>query len=114
MWLERLKVAAVVLALVGFVAMLLGIAWADRAAKKRIAEGKEPEFSWAWFIFSIYTLAQGVSKFISECIRGSHRDQGAWANYAWQGAAILLLAIGITFFTNQIKWLIHIIRRHKQ
>ena len=36
MWLERLKVEAAVLALVGFVAMLLGIAWADRAEKKRI------------------------------------------------------------------------------
>ncbi|HLL72279.1 MAG TPA: hypothetical protein VK363_12635 [Pyrinomonadaceae bacterium] len=113
MWLERLKVAAVVLALVGFVAMLLGIAWADRAERKRIAEGQEPKFSWAWFIFSIYLLAQGVSKFISECIRESHKAQGAWANYLWQGAAILLLAIGITFFAEQIKWLIYI-RRHKE
>ena len=75
-----MKVAAVVLALVGFVAMLLGIAWADRSAKKRIAKGKEPQFSWAWFIFSIYLLAQGVSQFISECIRESHKKQGAWAN----------------------------------
>ena len=108
-----MKVAAVVLALVGFVAMLLGIAWADRAAKKRIAEGQEPKFGWAWFIFSIYLLAQGVSKLISECIRESHKAEGAWANYLWQGTAILLLALGITFFTEQIKWLIHIRRREE-
>lgn len=113
MWLERLKVAAVVLALVGFVAMLLGIAWAERKAKKRLAKGQEPKFSWAWFIFSVYLLAQGAHRFINECIREIHKEQGAWANYAWQGAAIFLLALGITFFTNQIKWLIDT-RRHRQ
>lgn len=48
--------------------MLLGVAWADRKAKRDVAEGKEPGFSWAWLIFSIYILGQGVSLFIQECI----------------------------------------------
>ena len=94
--------------LVGFVAMLLGVAWADRKAKRAIAEGKEPGFSWAWFIFSIYILAQGAHSFIKECIYQEHENTGATANLIWQGLAIVLLAVGITFFTNQVKWLIHI------
>ena len=93
--------------LVSFVAMLIGVAWADRKAKRAIAEGREPGFSWAWFIFSIYLLAQGLDKFIQECIYDRHKDDGALAHLIWQGLAILLLAVGITAFTNHVRWLIY-------
>ena len=113
MWRDWLIGILAIGGLIGFVAMLLGIAWADRKAKRAIAEGKEPSFSWAWFIFSIYILAQGVDKFIRECIYEKHKDNGAFANFMWQGIAILLLAVGITAFTNQVRWLIYT-RRNRQ
>lgn len=93
--------------------MLIGVAWADRKAKRAIAEGEEPSFSWAWFILSIYVLAKGVSLFIRECIYEKHKDDGAFADFMWQGAAILLLALGCAAFSNQVRWLIYIYRNRE-
>ncbi len=85
--------------------MLIGVAWADRKAKRAIAEGKEPRFSWAWFIFSLYALGQGVKLFIEECIYEKHKDSGTVVYLLLQGLAILALAAGITALINHVRWL---------
>jgi hypothetical protein len=93
--------------LIGFAAMLIGVAGADRKAKRAIAEGKEPGFSWAWLIFSLFILARGVALFIQECIYERHKGDGTLAHFIWQGAAVLLLAVGIAASINHIRWLIY-------
>jgi hypothetical protein len=113
MWPGWLITALLIAGLIGFAAMLIGVAWADRKAKRAIAEGKEPGFSWAWFIFSIYALAQGGKLFIEECIYEKHKASGAVAYFALQGLGILALAAGITAFINQVRWLIYTRRRRK-
>jgi hypothetical protein len=99
--------------LIGFVAMILGVANADRKAKRAIAEGKEPGFSWAWAILSIFLLARGIDLFIKECIYEKHKDDGTLANFIWQGVAILFLAAGIATFTNHIRWFLYTHRNRK-
>jgi hypothetical protein len=63
MWLERLKVIAVLAGLIGFVAMLISVARADRSAKKALARREDPKFSRAWFIFYFVSIG-------SKCITG--------------------------------------------
>lgn len=113
MWPDWLIAALVIGGLIGFAALLISVAWADRKAKRDVAEGREPGFSWAWLILSLLFLARGADLFIKECINQRHQDAGSFANLTWQGLAILLLAVGITAFVNQIKWLIYT-RRNKQ
>jgi len=112
-WQEWLIDVLVLSGLVGFIALLIGVARAHRKAKRAIAEGKQPAFSWALFIFSIYILAQGLRLFIQECIYEKHKTSGTVANLMWQGAGMLLLAVGLTAFTNQLRWLVYI-RRNRQ
>jgi quinol-cytochrome oxidoreductase complex cytochrome b subunit len=113
MWLERLKVIAVLAGLIGFVAMLISVAWADRSAKKAIARGEDPKFSWAWFIFYLYLLAQGASLVLKEWINERHHDSPLWVNYSFKALAVLLLAIAITRLSNQIKWFVYL-RRNRE
>ena len=113
MWLDWLTGILIIGSLVGFVAMLLGLAWANRRAKQAIAEGREPKFSWAWFIFSIYLLASGIRTYYRECFIEQHKDQEVWVDMLGKGLGIVLLAVGITFFTNQVQWFIHT-RRNRE
>ena len=110
MWLERLKVIAVVAGLVGFVAMLIGVAWADRSAKRALARGEDPKFSWAWSIFCLYLLAQGASLVFKEWINERHQNSPLWINYSFKALAVLLLAFAITLLSNQIKWFVYLRR----
>ena len=110
---ERLKLIAVIAGLVGFVAMLLGIAWADRVAKREIAQGREPKFSWAWFIFSIYLLGQGVSSVLNAWVNEKHANQGLMADFMWKALSAILLGVAIPNFLNHVRWLIYS-RRHTQ
>jgi quinol-cytochrome oxidoreductase complex cytochrome b subunit len=114
MALDSIKYFLVVGGLIGFVVMLISMSWADRKMKRQIAEGKEPSFSWAWFIFSVVLLAQGVYRFIKEWILEEHMDSSALARNIWQWTAILLLAIGISFFINQVRWLIYSKRKREE
>jgi hypothetical protein len=114
MWPDWLIMALVIAGLTGFAAMLVGVAWADRKAKRAITEGKEPGFSWAWFIFSVYALAQGAKLFIEECIYERHKESGTAAYVFWQGLGVLVLAAGITAFVNQVKWFIYTRGRRKR
>ena len=113
MWSDWLIGALLIGGLIGFAAMLIGVAWADRKAKRAIAEGKEPGFSWAWFVFSIYALAQGAKLFIEECIYEKHKSSGTVTYIALQGLGVLALAAGITAFSNQVRWLIYTRSRRK-
>ena len=108
---EKVKVILSVAALVAFIAMLIGVGRASRNARRNIAEGEAPNFSWAWFFFSVYLFAQGVYAFVQECLLERHIVKGVWTNYAFQSLAILLLAVGITALSNQVKWLLHIVKR---
>ena len=109
--LEKFKLVLAIAGLVGFVAMLVGVARADRKVKRAIAEGRQPSFSWAWFIFSIYIFAQGIYAFVRECLLEKHSPKGIWVNYLFQGLAILLLAVGITAVSNQVRWLLYTLQR---
>jgi hypothetical protein len=108
---EEFKVILTIAGLFGFIAMLIGVARADRRIKRAIAESREPGFSWARFMFSIYIFAQGVYVFVRECLLERHSTQGVWVNYFFQALGILLLAVGITAFSNQVKWLLYSRRR---
>lgn len=108
---ESLKVILAITGLVGFVAMFAGVALAHRKAKRAIDQGREPSFSWARLIFSIYIFAQGAYLFVSECFYERHRDEGVFVNYLFQSLAILLLAVGITVLSNQVRWLIYSMSR---
>jgi hypothetical protein len=109
--LEKFNLILAIAGLVGFIAMLAGVARADRKVKRAIAEGHPPSFSWAWFIFSIYIFAQGIYAFVRECLLEKHGIKGIWVNYLFQGLAILLLAVGITAVSNQVRWLLYILQR---
>jgi hypothetical protein len=109
--LEKFKVVLAIAGLVGFIAMLAGVSRADRRVKRAIAEGHPPSFSWAWFIFSVYIFAQGIYAFVRECLLEKHSIKGVWVNYLFQGLAILLLAVGITAVSNQVRWLLYILQR---
>ncbi len=113
MWLERLKLIAVVAALVGFVAMFISVAWADRSAKKALARGEEPKFSWAWSIFCLYLLAQGASLVWKEWIQERHHDSALWVNYSAKAFAVLLLALALSRLSNQIQWYVYL-RRNRE
>jgi uncharacterized membrane protein len=110
MWLERLKIIAVVAGLVGFVAMLISVAWADRSAKKALARGEDPKFSWAWSIFCLYLLAQGASLVWKEWIQERHHNSALWVNYSFKALAVLLLAVALTRLSNQIQWFMYLRR----
>ena len=107
MWPDWLIGALVVGGLIGFAAMIAGAAWADRKAKRDVAEGKEPRFSWAWFFFNIYYLAQGTKLFIEECIYERHKGSGPVVFFLLQALAVLALSFGIPAFINQMRWLIY-------
>ena len=108
---EKFKLVLAVAGLLGFIAMLAGVARANRKIRRAIAEGHRPSFSWAWFIFSIYIFAQGIYAFVRECLLEKHSTKGIWVNYSFQGLAMLLLAVGITAVSNQVRWLLYTLRR---
>ena len=110
---EELKATLAIAGLVSFIAILIGVARANRKAKRAIAQGDAPSFSWAWFIFSLYIFAQGIYAFISECILEGHSSKGPWVNYSFQVLAILLLAVAITAASNQTRWLIYVLQRRR-
>ena len=107
---ETLKVILAITGLLAFVAMLVGIVLAERRARREIAAGRELSFSWARFLFSIYIFAQGVYLFVNECIYERHSDKGVYVNYLFQCLSVLLLAVGITALSNQIRWLVYSLR----
>ena len=109
---ELVELSLAMTVMVGFFAMLILAARAKRKANLEMAEGRAPKFSWPLFIFSIYFLAQGVYAFVQECLLERHSNKGFWVNYLFQGLAVLLLAVGITALSNQIKWLVQFLRRH--
>ena len=109
--LERLKVVLALAGLIGFIAMLIWVARADRQARRALAEGSVPRFSWASFIFSIYIFAQGIYSFIRECLLETHSNRGIWVNYLFQFLAILVLAVGTTAVSNHVRWLVNIRQR---
>jgi hypothetical protein len=111
---ERLKLIAVIAGLIGFVAMLLGIAWADRVAKREIAQGREPRFSWAWFIFSLYLLAQGASSVLNAWVYEKYAAQGFWSDFIWKTLSAILLGVAIPNFLNHVRWLIYSRRQTKE
>lgn len=108
---EKLKLILGIAGLVGFIAMLIGVALAKRKADRAIAAGRTPGFSWVILIFSIYIFAQGVSVFVNECLFERHSSKGVWINYLFQGLAILLLAVGISGLSNQVRWLVYVLKR---
>lgn len=83
--LEKFKLVLAIAGLVGFIAMLAGVARANRKIKRAMAEGHQPGFSWAWFIFSIYIFAQGIYAVVRECLLEKHSTNGIWVNYFFQG-----------------------------
>lgn len=114
MCVERLKLFAVVAGLAGFVSMLLGIAWADRKAKRAMAQGVEPKFSWAWFFFSIYLLAQGVLSVLQAWVYEEYKDQGFWTDFIWKALSAFVLGVAIPNFINHVRWLSHSRRESKE
>ena len=111
--LEGLKTTLAIAGLVSFIALLIGVARANRKAKRAIADRNAPSFSWAWFVFSLYIFVQGIYAFVTECLLERHSLKGAWVNYSFQGLAILLLAIGITSVSNQMRWLFFVLQRRR-
>ena len=107
---ENLKLILGIAGLLGFVAMLIGLAVANRRARREIAAGRELSFSWARFLFSIYLFAQGGYAFVNECLYERHSDKGVYVNYLFQSLSVLLLAIGITALSNQVRWLVYSLR----
>lgn len=107
---ESLKVILAIAGLLGFIAMLVGIVMANRRARRESAAGRELSFSWARFIFSIYIFAQGVYLFVLECLYERHSDKGVFVNYLFQCMSVLLLAVGITALSNQVRWLVYSLR----
>ena len=107
---ETLRVILAITGLLAFVAMLVGIVLAERRARREIAAGRELSFSWARFLFSIYIFAQGVYLFVLECLFERHSDKGVYVNYLFQCMSVLLLAIGITALSNQVRWLVYSLR----
>ena len=111
--LEKFKLILGITGLVSFIAMLIGVARAKRQADRAIVAGRAPTFSWVIFIFSIYIFAQGLSAFVDACLLERYSSKGVWVNYLFQGLAMLALAVGITLLSNQIRWLIYVLKRRE-
>lgn len=87
--------------------MLAWVAWADRAAKRDMAQGKEPRFNWAWLIFSLYLLAQGIWAVLNAWIYEKYAERGFWNDFIWKSLSAILLGVAIPNFLNQVRWLIY-------